>query len=160
MKLITSADEVLNNIHALQTELAQSDGLVDRLGYVHAWYVDTGNPELPLFGFSKFIGYKGLTAEKYLRKYKALDGRNTEWALKDYFDEIRPDSPDFRRYRHQLSDWLSGFGRAPRKTIRIMLLKPEYREADATEDRRLLELLMAVSDMLTPAQRQELRSHL
>lgn len=160
MKLVNSADQALANITRLQSELEQSPRLVDRLSLVHAWYIDTRAPQHPRFGFSKFAGYQDLDAETYLRDYKELDGRNTEWVLKNYFDEVRPDTQDFRRYHEQLTDWLGSLGRTPRKKVRLMVLKPELWEAETAEDRHLLHLLVAVAEMLPANQRHELRARL
>jgi hypothetical protein len=160
MKVVTSANQVLENINRLQMELQNSPELVDRLGFVHAWYADTRNPERTLFGFSKFAGFQDLDAKTYLRSYKELDGRNTEWVLKDFFEELRPGTADFKRFHVELTEWMGGFGRTPRSTVRLMVLKPEFREEVSSVDRRLLELLSAVADMLPVEQRHELRARL
>ncbi|AWI83035.1 hypothetical protein CEW88_04780 [Alloyangia pacifica] len=160
MRVVTNAEQVLSNIARLQTELEKSQELADRLGFVHAWYVDTRKPEDPQFGFSKFAGYQDLDAETYLRNYKDLDGRNTEWVLKDFFEELRPGTSDYSHYHKQLTEWLAMLGRAPRKKVRLMVLKPEFRGETEAEDRRLLELLSVVAGMLPPHQRQELRDKL
>jgi hypothetical protein len=160
MKVVTKADQALQNISRLQDELSNSPELVNRLGFVHAWYVDARDAENPLFGFSKFIGYQGLTADKYIAKHQELDGRNTEWVLKDFFDELRPGTPDFRHYHERLTEWLGGLGKTPRKTVRLMVLKPAFHEEATTEDKRLLDLLVAAADLLPLSQRQELRARL
>ena len=157
MKPITKATEALENITRLQEELGKSADLAERLGLVHAWYVDTRDPTKPLFGFSKFVGYQSLDAETYLRDSKELDGRNTEWILKDFFDEVEPNTQRFEDYRNELVHWLAQFGKTPRKKIRLMVLKPELREKDEVENRKILELLVAVAADLPAHQRQELK---
>jgi len=161
MRLVVTAKEAIEGIHGLQRELARSAALADRLGLVHAYYIDDRDPERPVFGFSKWIGYKGLTAESYLENYEALNGRNTEWALREFFDELRPGTPAYRAYHAKLTDWLTLFGKSPRKKVRLMMLKPECREAKpAGEDRRLLDLMIAVADLLPTEQRLALRERL
>ncbi|WP_170381960.1 hypothetical protein [Ruegeria atlantica] len=160
MNLISDAQQALDNIDRLQTELAQSPELVERLGLVHAWYVDTRDKDHPRFGFSKFVGYKKLDSKIYLDNYKDLDGRNTEWILKDFFDELQPGTTDYQHYHEELTDWLGGMGRSPRKKVRIMVLKPQFFDQEMDEDRRLLELLKAVVAMLPLQQRLELRGYL
>lgn len=160
MKVVTQAVQVLGNIDRFHSELKHSPELVDRLGYVHAWYADTRNSKRTRFGFSKFLGYQNLSAESYLRDYKMLDGRNTEWVLKDFFEELRPGSPDFKRYHEELTEWLGSMGRTPRSKVRLMVLKPEYREEVRSVDRRLLDLMAAVADMLPLDQRHQLRAML
>ena len=160
MDLITTKEQVFKNIKRLKKALDDSPELVGRLGFVHAWYVDTRDQDHPRFGFSKFIGYKSLDAQSYLENSNELDGRYTEWALADFFEELRPGSSSFEKYYDALVEWLSGFGKTPRKTVRLMVLKPSMAEAAAGEDRRLLELMIAVADLLSVDQRHELRSKL
>lgn len=160
MKLVTTVSQVLNNISTLSLELDNTPELVDRVGLVHTWYIDARDREDPKYGFSKFVGYQGLDAETYLRNYKKLNGRNTEWALRDMCEELRPGSPEYLRYHEALVDWLAGFSKKPRNPVRLMLLKPEIRNQPQSEDRRLLELISAAADLLPLDQRHELRSRL
>lgn len=160
MNLITNTIQAFDNIERLSQELSNSTDLVDRLGLVHAWYIDDRNPEKPLFGFSKFIGYEGLNAEDYINNSKKLDGRNTEWALKEYCEELQPNSPQYNDFHDQLTVWLAGFGKKPRSKVRLMVLKKEAIETFETDDRRLLELMKVVADLLPLHQRHELRSQL
>lgn len=161
MRLVVTAREAIEGIRRLQAEVARAPALADRLGLAHAYYIDDHDPDRPLFGFSKWIGYWGLTAETYLATYEALNGRNTEWALREFFIELHPGTPDYRAYHARLTDWLAQFGKAPRKKVRLMALKPEFREAaPAGEDRRLLDLMIAVADLLPIEQRLALRERL
>ncbi len=102
----------------------------------------------------------------YLRDYKSLDGRNTEHALSKWFEELRFGTPAYEELFEQLTDWLSEFGKRPRggdsQKVRLMVLRPEYRKANSQtdEDRRLLELMLAVADLLPAKQRLELRAAL
>ncbi|KZE33145.1 hypothetical protein IMF23_04570 [Chelatococcus daeguensis] len=163
--LVTRLDSALDAIRALNENLHQHPELADRLGQAHAFYV-LEDGDKPLFGFSKFVGYEGLTAEGYLRDYKSLDGRNTEHALSKWFEELRFGTPAYEELFEQLTDWLSEFGKRPRggdsQKVRLMVLRPEYRETNSQtdEDRRLLELMLAVADLLPAKQRLELRAAL
>ena len=160
MKPITKVSQVKKNIETLSRELAKVPELAERLGLVHAWYIDAPDSDHPAFGFSKFIGYEDPTAAKYLKKYKKLDGRSTEWALRKFCEELHPDSRPYNAYHDKLSDWLAEFGKTPRNPVRLMILKPDLEHVDQTEDKRLLELLAAVADILPLDQRLELRSRL
>ncbi len=157
MKLITNADQVFENIERLNAELGKEPEISKHFSFVHAWYISLSDPEKPMFGFSKFIGYEELDAAMYLKQYKNLDGRNTEWALKDFSEELHPESPQFEVYYKKLTEWLAELGKTPRNRVRLMIVtaRPEARE---TGDRRLLDLLTAVADMLPLEQRHELRS--
>lgn len=160
MKLVTKAHQVFENMTKLSRELENAPDLAERFGLVHAWYIDARNTDGPIFGFSKFIGYEALTAATYLREYKNLNGRNTEWALKGFCEELHPQSRQYEEYHEKLTDWLAEFGKTPRNPVRLMILKSAPENVDESEDRRLLELLAAVADLLPLDQRHELRSRL
>ncbi|MBB3862643.1 hypothetical protein GGQ88_003945 [Novosphingobium hassiacum] len=166
MKLVQNLESVLDAIRCLNVELESHSALADRLGLAHAFYVLERDGEGPLFGFSKFVGYEKLSAEQYLNNYGKLDGRNTENALRPWFDEVRPSTPEYARLYSELEAWLNQYGKRPRggkaQKVRIMVVRPELREArrGTTEDRRLLELMLAVADLLPVRQRHELRAAL
>ena len=167
-KLVSNADQALENIRRLSSELAKTPELADRVSMAHAWYIDARDPDYPVFGFSKFIGYKALTGAKYLKltgkkrknNDEGLDGRNTEWALKKFSEELREGSRQYKAYHNKLTDWLAEFGKTPRKNVRLLILRPDPEHVDETKDRRLLELLTAVIDFLPLDQRLELRSRI
>jgi hypothetical protein len=162
MQLATNSKEVINAINLLQAELDNSPQLASRLGQAHAFYIDDSGVDGPLFGFSKFVGYVGLNADTYLEGAKYRSGTNTEHALSAFFEEIDPGSKLYKSYYHKLAAWLAKYGKSPRKGVRLMVLKSEHRDKQACddEDRRLLDLLISVSDLLPTQQRQELRGRL
>lgn len=166
MKLARSLDNVLASIQRLNDELDSHPELADRLGLAHAFYVLERDDRPPLFGFSKFVGYENLTPKQYLNNYNELDGRNTEHALKPWFDEVRIGSPEYRRLYADLEAWLEKYGKRPRggdaQKVRLMVVRPEFREeqAEGQDDRRLLDLMLAVADLLPANQRHELRAAL
>lgn len=163
--LVTSLDSALAAIKTLNGSLHEHPELAARLGQAHAFYVLEAE-DGPSFGFSKFVGYDGLTPDEYLRNYKTLDGRDTEHALSKWFEELRFGSPAYEDLLQELSEWLATFGKRPRggesQKVRLMVVRPEFREAasDKGEDRRLLQLMLAVADMLPINQRLELRAAL
>lgn len=166
MKLVSSLDNARKAIVRLNRELPDYPELADRLGLAHAFYALENGGDVPLFGFSKFVGYDALTPKAYLKNSSELDGRNTEHALKTWFEEVTPDTPEYRRLYDHLETWLATYGKRPRngknQKVRIMVVKPEFREdADAArEDRRLLDLMLAVADLLPATQRHQLRAAL
>ena len=81
-------------------------------------------------------------------------------AKKKFCAELRPGSRQYKAYHDKLTDWLAEFGKTPRNPVRLMILKPNLEHVDETEDRRLLDLLTAVADILPLDQRLELRSRL
>lgn len=162
MQLVTTPKEAIDNIDRLQFELDSSPELAGRLGQAHAYYVDDRGADGPLFGFSKFVGYVGLDAEAYLSGAKERSGTNTEHALSAFFEELPQGSKLYKFHYVKLTEWLARYGKSPRKDVRLMVLKPEHRgevQEDDT-DRRLLDLMISVADLLPAQQRQELRARL
>lgn len=164
MKAVSSIVDVMAAMDQFQRDLPNSPGLVSRLGQAHAYYVIPDENGRNRFGFSKFLGYRGLTAEIYLKHYKELSGINTEHALKDWFDEVKPGSSTYRLLFSELAEWMGEYGKKPRggesQYTRLMMIKPQYMKevGEARPDRRLLDLLIAVADLLPPVQRSELRA--
>ena len=162
--LVTSPQKAVEAIRTLNGILPSEPNLADRLGQVHAFYVIDGDDAEPLFGFSKFVGYDDLSAEYYLRNYKNLNGRNTEHALSKWFEELRFGSPAYNAMYGKLSAWLGQYGKKPREgnsqKARLMVLRSEFREPKTSEehDRKLLDLLKAVVELLPVDQRHELRA--
>jgi hypothetical protein len=163
---VRTVDQAVSAIKKLNQELPGCPGLAARLGQAHAYYVLNEDDNQPIFGFSKFVGYQNLTGESYLREYKKLTGINTEHALAEWFEEVRYGSPQYRILLDKLSDWMASYGKRPRQgasqKLRLMVLKPEFRaEAEpSSDDRDLLNLLIAVAGQLPLQQRLELRAAL
>ena len=164
--LATTATDALNAIKNLNDNLPNHPDLAERLGQAHAYYILERENEKPLFGFSKFVGYKGLSPEEYLSDYKSLDGRNTEHALAPWFEELKHGSPAYKKFFEELTEWLAHYGKRPRggekQKVRLMVLRPEFCDTDRSEkeDRKLLDLMISVADLLPASQRHELRAAL
>lgn len=162
--LVTTATDALNAIRKLNDSVPNHPDLAERLGQAHAYYILEQENGEPLFGFSKFVGYKSLSPEQYLSDYQSLDGRNTEHALSPWFEELTYASPEYQKYYEKLTNWLAGYGKRPRggekQKTRLMVLRPEFSDLDRaeTEDRKLLDLMIAVADLLPANQRHELRA--
>ena len=162
-KIVRSAADAVKAIRVLNHELQNSPHLASRLGQAHAYYVLDEETDEPLFGFSKFVGYEGLTAERYLREYKGLTGINTEHALSEWFEEVRYGSAQYKLLFEKLSYWMGHYGKRPRQgdlqKTRLMTLKREFCDRETLdEDRDLLNLIAAVVDRLPLHQRTELRA--
>jgi len=164
--LVCDLQSVLASIVRLNNSLPNHPELAERLGQAHAFYVLEKDDGEPLFGFSKFVGYDTLSPEEYLSEYKSLDGRNTEHALAKWFEELRYGSPVYEALFEKLAEWMAQYGKRPREgetqKVRLMVIRPEYRNVSSSrdEDRRLLDLMIAVADMLPLKQRHELRAAL
>lgn len=164
MHAVRNINDVIAAMEQFHRDLPNAPGLIARLGQAHAYYVIPDEEGRNRFGFSKFLGYKGLTAASYLQHYKELSGINTEHALKDWFDEVKPASSTYRHLFDELSEWMGQYGKKPRggesQYTRLMVIKPEFMKdvEEVRPDRRLLDLMIAVADLLPAVQRNELRS--
>ena len=113
---------VLKAIQRFEGEVRRSPELAARLPYVHSWYAAEANDGRWRFGPSKFVGYEGLNAGRYLElSRRGLDGRNTEAWLRNrqWFVELDPSSDGYRRVRQDLDSFLGIYGKTARRRVRI-----------------------------------------
>lgn len=99
--LVTEYDEVINNVKAFNQGLEEGEDLEYQLSYFRAWYYV---PKLDMVGPSKFIGYKGMTANEYMNS-NDLDGKETVSRLGRWFKDLDEEMPEFR-YVDQLTERL------------------------------------------------------
>src|SRR5207237_3916705 len=90
-----------------------------------AWYAIRGNNGRWLFGPSKFVGYAGITANRYLGPYERKDGKETERLLDEWFRTVDLDSILGRELEVQFRDFFSSYGKIPNKRRRINVAKEE-----------------------------------
>jgi hypothetical protein len=157
-KLVQSAKDAVHNIEAFQSELKQSKELQSRVAYSRAWYaIKKGSGWI--FAPSKFIGYEGMTAGEYMGPNEDRDGRKTEVQLQDWFEQ--PSDPDLKQeLQEALADFLARYGKTPSRKTRINVLREGTCPAGESDEQRLVDLLVAVSRMLSPEQRRVLRARL
>ncbi|MDD3355208.1 hypothetical protein [Zoogloea sp.] len=115
--LVSSLDEAKSGIRRFQDELNVLPGVVDLLSSFQSWYAIADKDGRILFGPSKFIGYDGLTAERYREVNKWTDGRITEALLGRWFSQ--PDTTAEQVLINELSRLLNRFGKKPNKRVRI-----------------------------------------
>ena len=134
--LATSPLSVFKAIECLNRELAGHPELVKRLGTVHAFYALEKEGGATLFGFSKFVGYEGMSARRYLdwNVYALLDGGRTERHLSQWFEDVSQDSAKYEQIHEHLVNWLQLYGKRPREGVRINVLKPEFTGLAASQD--------------------------
>ena len=100
LTLVTSIEEVIENIRTYQTHISRSSRATP--SGVRQWYY---LPKENIAGPSRFIGYKKMTAERYDRHdrshQESVDGRITEPALKRLgrFRELQPGERDYGKAR-------------------------------------------------------------
>lgn len=111
LELVKNLDEVRASIRQFNADLERSAEMTARLKMSRAWYYD---PETDLVGPSKFIGYSGMTAEKYvhgLRQAKP-DGRDTEPVLRKWFRVLERGTPEEALVRSRVEKLLSNHGKS------------------------------------------------
>jgi hypothetical protein len=167
MKLISSVDELVGNIHRYNKNAAK---FADLMPYNRAWYA------LPtkggwLLGPSKVVGYD-ITPEEYLgstystekrgrvlldKGDRRLDGRVTEGVLKRWSTLVEKGHPDYDNLHTALNELCGRYGKKPNSLARISVIRtgtdPEV--APAGDD--LVALLVAVFHGLTAAQKSAFR---
>lgn len=146
MELATSVDEAIENI-LLYAKIAGSNNLhfkalASRAKRHAAWYAvhRDGNWH---FGPSKFIGYRDMTAQRYLEDNDPLHGSRTERQLEGWFVPVDPNSALGRELSGKLIDFLKAFGKTPNKNFRISVpineLGNEVRTGSTVEPPSLLD---------------------
>lgn len=101
--VVVEYNDVVNNVRAFNEGLEEGGDLKNKLSYFRAWYYI---PELDLIGPGKFIGYKGMTANKYMNS-DDLDGKEAIVLLGQHFVDIEEETPEFI-YVDQLTRQLLG----------------------------------------------------
>jgi len=129
--LVQTAEDALANVGRFEKELAKSQALRDRLTHVHSWYAARMPDGGWSFGPSKFVGYRDNTGVQYLRTYRDADGGKTEATLDRWFESVADESLLGRELSDALHQFLARWGKAPRKALRINILKSELDKVPA-----------------------------
>lgn len=162
-QLVVAPHQAIENILGFHKDLAGSMELQDRLPYARAWYAYQDDLGAWHFGPSKFIGYKGMTAQEYLDE-DPRDGRRTERQLRQWFSPLEPDSDVYHEVNDALIEFLNRYGKTPSAKMRISITN-EHREKLLTEGAEtipstVVDMMLAVARMLPPEQRERLRRNL
>ena len=165
MLAIASTSAIVSDgIRRFQGEVARSLGLASRLGYMRAWYAEQDEQGQWRFGPSKFVGYRGLDAERYLDPSDGKDGRRTEAQLREWFTEVDPSSELYGELSSQLATFLARYGKVPSTKMRINVLTAVYDERYSAKggegDGLLVDLLVAVAKRLPTSELKILRNRL
>lgn len=103
------------------------------MSHYRAWYAykdETSNTYL--FAPSKYIGYQGMTARKYVETYVYMDGRKTEKVLSEWFELLDESEEDFEFLNRKLLYFFHVTGKTINAQFRINIIKRK-------EDNELLE---------------------
>lgn len=116
--LVKNMKEVRASIRQFNIDVERNADLASRLKMSRAWYYD---PELDLVGPSKFIGYAGMTAERYSQGLQSgqLDGRDTEPTLRKWFRVLDGASPEAAFVRTRAEALLAKYGKSLSKVARF-----------------------------------------
>jgi uncharacterized protein (DUF433 family) len=152
-RLVRTVTEVQTNILRFERELQSDSRLVERLSYMHAWYVERNPQGGWAFGPSKFVGYRDNKAGRYLKASSPsgdAHGGTTERVLAEWYQPVDLETRLGRELLEALGRFLARWDQAPRARVRINVPKAALREVHATSgaagsmsDTRLLHRISA-----------------
>jgi uncharacterized protein (DUF433 family) len=126
--LVVSADAAKDNIARFEAELAKNQQLAEIMAYGRGWYA-TRSPKGWALGPSKFVGYAGNNAKAYLSSHRDRDGRLTERALSQWFEDVEPGTALYREIHDALRELFARYGKSPNKLLRISVLRTDIGSA-------------------------------
>jgi hypothetical protein len=171
MKLVSSVSQVMDNLRRYNDNV---QAVADLMPYARSWYALRTKSGW-LFGPSKYIGYDGMTPQKYLgSEYSTqrhgrissddanivLDGRITEGVLRRWSDLVEEGHPEYARLHTALNELCARHGKKPNSLARISIIKSEPDLEAPTFNDDLVTLLAAVFRGLTPAQKSAFRKQI
>lgn len=124
-RVVISLEEASHNIHVYERSVAEEPDLAARIKQHPAWYAIRDTNGKWIFGPSKFIGYYGASAEKYLATYDRRSGKETEPVLSAWFQQVNSGTPLGRELRKQFVEFAQEFGKSPNSRWRVSVPK-EY----------------------------------
>jgi hypothetical protein len=170
VKLVSSLDQVLQNVEAYNAELEQFSAVMSN---ARAWYA-TRRDGRWLFAPSKVIGYVGVSAEGYFsRRYDrtrrgrvnpknrdddALDGRVTERVLAQWAQSLDHTHPHYGEVLKAFQTMFSEFRKKPSHAARIsIIMTDEFKANLDLNDYSLVPLLLAAFKRLSDVEKREFR---
>jgi uncharacterized protein (DUF433 family) len=131
---VTSFEEVVENIRNYAGNVARYDQLAARIKQHPAWYAIKESDGW-LFGPSKFVGYPEADARSYLASYSRKDGKETEPALAQWFEQVDLQTVLGRELREAFRQFAGKYGKTPNSRWRVsvpMRMLEEIRGSSAT----------------------------
>lgn len=161
--IVPTLSQALLGIERFEDELKRSAELRRRLAFARAWYAHKTEDGVWRFAPSKFCGYKDMTAEEYSND-DARDGRRTEKQLQSWFTQVPETDALYEELSESLTAFLDKYGKPPSAAIRISVTNEFFQNRGSAEDapseRTVADLLIAVAQGLTPAERARVRAAL
>lgn len=122
--VVTSEQDVRRNISTYEAEVARNRGLRGRMRQHPAWYAFKDEVGTWHFGPSKFVGYIDMTPDAYLdHAADSLDGKETEPALKAWFDLVDPETDLHAELLAAFTRFAGKHGTGPNKRWRVSIAK-------------------------------------
>ncbi|MBU9710511.1 hypothetical protein [Evansella tamaricis] len=118
-ELVTSLDEVVQNIKQFNSDLSEELDVISQLSQFKHWYFI---PQINLFGPSKYIGYKDMNTSRYNRG-RSKTGVDTEKELKTWFIKLSRDSENSKKLMTELEAILACHNKKTRTNAHIHILK-------------------------------------
>ncbi len=118
-RVVASYEEAAANIQTYQAALDGHAQLAARIKQHPAWYAIKAESGEWLFGPSKFIGYADADARSYLAAYSRSDGRETEPALRKWFEPVSPDTALGRELSEAFARFAAAHGKTPNSRWRV-----------------------------------------
>ncbi len=117
-RLVEDLNDVRESIRRFNVDLEHSEELARRLKMNRAWYYD---PELDMVGPSKFVGYAGMTAGRYIEGIEngTLDGKHTEPTLQKWFQALDSESPEAALVRSRAEALAAKHGKSLSRVARF-----------------------------------------
>jgi len=133
-EVVESYAEVIENVRRFNEDLVAleedaAEDLAGLLGYFRAWYYIE---EIHMVGPSKFIGYKNMTAARYM-ELETLDGRQSEQVLSRWFMPLSDITVGADFIEMLVSDLLGNHGKVPSKRSRMCAKKGWIFEPESGE---------------------------
>lgn len=118
-RVVISEDEAVGNIVRYNAEIVSQPRLAARIKQHPAWYAVQSTEGVWMFGPSKFVGYQDASAKNYLASYSRKDGRDTEPALKEWFEQVDQASSLGKVLRQAFISFAQRFGKTPNANWRV-----------------------------------------
>ena len=122
--IVSDLSDVIKNIEIYNAAVAKGE-LRDVIAYVRHWYALKDDDGAWQFAPSKFIGYADITPAIYQRGHKELDGRVTESALKQWFEEIPEGHVLEGELQRELRRFIASHGKSLNSLAQIHVLKSQ-----------------------------------
>lgn len=168
--LSKSFESTLRNIDAYWETARDYPDLIKDAARVKQWKAYRTESGEWRFGPSRFVGYEGVTAKKYIKRKKMgpaglLNGTETEKHLSQWTEDVRQNSKLYHQLLDELAEFLSEadvkVGSSASFSIMLTDDKSELLDTyDPTNDDVEVEALVTLSKRLTKTQVEKLTRRL